>query len=334
MGDILRTLPAVQMLRRRFPASTIGWALDAGWQILLREQPEIDELLPLPRKQMSGVAMLPTAARYLASVRRFKADLTLDFHGNLRSGLVTFASRASHRFGYEGHQQKEGNRLFTTHRVPSGDRRCPRMERNLDLVAPLGVDSTALTVSELALPSTGRDEAGRLIHQHLNDRPFALLSPGVSVSQSYKKPPATLLAEGVRRCDSAGLKTLVVWGPGEEGDAHEVARLAGSGAILAPATSLPVLAALTEKARLFISGDTGPMHLACALGTPVVAVYGPTDPQVNQPWGLRTIAAFDPKVSYSGVKRLDRERGAYSAIDMQQLQSSFIAAIEQQLEKD
>ncbi|NIM00303.1 MAG: hypothetical protein GTN89_05205 [Acidobacteria bacterium] len=315
MGDILRTIPAVRLLRRELPAVKLGWVLNSSWEILLREHPDVNVTLPLPRKEWDAALVSPMRwPRLLAGVSRFRrtvagfgADLVLDFHANLRSGWIGRWSGAEVRLGYAGHQQKEGNHWFTTHRVPSGDRRTPRLERNLDLVAALGVPREPVPDAGLALPSSGREEAARI----LRDLPhrFALLSPSVSAKQAGKKPPAELLAAAVDRLHEQGLPTLVVWGPGEEDDAREVLDTARTPAGLAPPTTLPVLAALTERASVFMSGDTGPMHLACALSCPVLAFYGPTDPVVNQPWNVPFRAVYPPERLYTGIKKIDRRRG-------------------------
>lgn len=314
MGDILRTVPPVRLLRRRLPEATIGWVLDAGWEILLRDHPDIDITIPLPRKEWDALTsplgwpgLFGHVLRFRKRVADFDADLALDFHGNLRSGWIGRWSGAQVRLGYSGHQQKEGNHWFTTHRVPSGDRRTPRIERNLDLVEALGIAREPLPDAGLALPVAGREEAAGIVRDL--PRRFALLSSSVSAKQAAKKPPADLLAAAVDRLGQRGLTTLVVWGPGEEEDAREALAAAASAAILAPPTSLPVLAALIERAAIFLSGDTGPMHLACALNCPVLAFFGPTDPLVNRPWGAPFRTVYPPERLYTGIKKLDRERG-------------------------
>ncbi len=315
MGDILRTIPPVRMLRRRFPGAIVGWALNSGWAILLRDHPDVEVTLPLPRKAWDAALKSPLRwtwllgdlSRFRRLIRDFNADLVLDFHGNLRSGWIGRWSGAEVRLGYAGHQQKEGNHWFTTHRVASGERRTPRLERNLDLVAALGIEREPVPDAGLTLPSGGLDEAAAIVRD-LPDR-FALLSPSVSAKQAAKKPPADLLAAAVDRLHEHGIPTLVVWGPGEEEDARSVLEAIGSPAALAPPTSLPVLAALTERAALFVSGDTGPMHLACGLNCPVLAFYGPTDPVVNQPWNVPFRSLYPPDRRYTGIKKIDRRRG-------------------------
>ena len=315
MGDILRTVPAVRLVRRRFPEVRLGWVLDAGWEILLRDHPDLDTTLALPRKQWDAALSSPLrwpgliadVLRFRKRVAEFGADLTLDFHANARSGWIGRWSGAEVRLGYAGHQQKEGNHWFTTHRVPSGDRRTPRVERNLDLVAALGIEREPLPAAGLALPAGGREQAAAIVREW--PQRFAVLSPSVSAKQAAKKPPAGLLAAAVDRLAERGLPTLVVWGPGEEDDARVALAATESAAVLAPPTSLPVLAALIERAAVFLSGDTGPMHLACALDCPVLAFYGPTDPLVNRPWNVPFRTLYPPERLYTGIKKIDRQRG-------------------------
>src|SRR5262249_55338408 len=150
--------------------------------------------------------------------------LVLDFHGDLRAGLIGRWSGAGVRLGYAGHQQKEGNRLFTTHRVPPGDRRMPRIERNLDLVRALGfpvrpVPDAGLTISR-ADANAAADIAAAIPG---GPRPYAILGPGASRRQAYKKPPAALFGAAAAALERSGVAPVVAAGPGEEEDARAVA---------------------------------------------------------------------------------------------------------------
>jgi ADP-heptose:LPS heptosyltransferase len=312
LGDVLRTLPAVRLVRRGLPAARILWCVDDRWAAMLDGHPDLAGLVPFPRRDWNAITRSPAGwlrlpgavADWRSRLRRTAPELVLDFHGNLRSGLTAWLSGAPVRLGHAGHQQKEGNRLFTTHRAPAGDRRTPRIERNLDLVRALGLEVDPLPDAGLPVAEDARREAGSIGGER-----YAIIAPGVSRRQAYKKPPTGLLAEAARRLAAARIDPLVVFGPGEEEDARAVVEAAGGCARLAPPTSLPLLLALLADARLFVGGDTGPMHMACAVGCPVVALYGPTDPQVNAPWGVPHAALSPPNRVYTGIKREDRTRG-------------------------
>jgi ADP-heptose:LPS heptosyltransferase len=106
-----------------------------------------------------------------------------------------------------------------------------------------------------------------------------------------------------------------VYGP-DDNDAPNAGGAAGRpGARLAPDTTLGELAELLRGARVFVGGDSGPMHLACAVGCPVVALYGPTDPKVNEPWGVPFVAVFPPERAYTGIKKIDRSSGGFSGVE-------------------
>lgn len=322
MGDILRTLPAVRRLRTTLPRSRIVWLADDTWARVLDGHPDLDAVVALPRRELRVLGRKPSrwnewldvAARWRADLRDVAADIVLDFHGNLRSAMAGLLSGAPVRLGYEGHQQKEGNRLTTTHRVPAGDRRASRMDRNLRLVEALGARRDPLPDGGLTIDPAARRDALAMVADAGLRSPYAVISPGASAAQAYKRPPIDLLAEAATTLGNHGVESLAVYGPGEEADAHAVVEASAGAARLAPPTTLPQLQELLRDASMFVGGDTGPMHLACAVGCPVVAIYGPTDPAVNAPWGVPHRAVFPAERKYTGIKRIDREAGGFDGL--------------------
>jgi ADP-heptose:LPS heptosyltransferase len=323
MGDIVRTLPAVRLVRFSLPDARIHWLAWEPWTSLLSGHPELNAVVGLPRAAFRAQSRSPllwaglagSTRRLAREIRALQASLVLDFHGDLRSGLLGRLSGARVRLGYDGHQQKEGNRLLTTHRVVSGDRRTPRLERNLDLVRALGLAVRPVPDAGLIL-GDGEIAEARAIVSGLGVEPgaYAILSPGASVRQAYKKPPPTLFAAAARGLAELGLTPLVVHGPGEADDATRVVMAAAGSAYLAPPTALRTLAALIAGARVFVGGDSGPLHLACGLGCPVIGIYGPTDPLVNTPWGVPFEIVAPPERRYTGIKAIDRRFG-FEGID-------------------
>jgi ADP-heptose:LPS heptosyltransferase len=321
MGDVLRTLPAVRLLRRGLPEATIHWLVEPPWHLVLARHPDLDGVLEAPRAAWAAAAKRPPAWPALAAslrgfgrtLRGLAPGLVVDFHGNLRSGVLGRWSSAPVRLGYDGHEQKEGNRWLTTHRVASGERRTPRVERNLLLVRALGLADAPLPACELPLVERGREAARTLLHELPGGPPagLAVIAPGASQRQAYKRPPVDLLAAACRELAERSIRPLVVWGPGEEPEARAVVDAAQGKALLAPRTDLATLAALCSCAHVFVGGDTGPLHLACAVGCPVVGIYGPTDPQVNRPWSGHSRVVAPPGRRYTGIKRLDRASGGF-----------------------
>ncbi len=331
MGDILRTVPPVRLLRRALPRATIRWVVDDRWRIVLDGLSDLDEIMVLPRRDWDRRARSPfgwpgllrEVGTLRARLRESRTDIVLDFHGNLRSGLIGWLSGAPVRLGYGGHQQKEGNRWFSTHHVAAGARRTPRMERNLDLIRALGLPDCPLPLGDLPLARAGAAGAARMIRELCGPSgSVAVISPGASAAQAHKKPPAAPLAAAARRLASRGVTPLIVWGPGEEPDARRVVELAPDESVLAPPTDLRALAALLARARLFVGGDSGPLHLACASGCPVIGLYGSTDPVVNGPWGVPSRSVSPASRVYTGIKRHDRRAGGFTGLDPEQVESA------------
>ncbi len=323
LGDILRTLPAVRLVHSGLPGASIHWLAREPWTEFLEDHRDLDGVVAFPADALGRYGASPLAWPRLAAetrkgvqrVRRVGADLVLDFHGDLKSGLLGILSGAPTRLGYSGPQQREGNRLFTTHHVPAGPRRMSRIERNLLLVRALGLPHAPLPDAGLASTIPVVRAARALAASLAGDgHRYAVLAPGASRRQSYKKPPAPLLAAAARALARHEIAPIVVHGPGEEADAARAVGEAGGLARLAPPTDLRVLAELLRRAHVFVGGDSGPLHLACAVGCPVVALYGPTDPIINAPWGVPSAVVCPPGRAYTGVKRRDRRQGRFEGI--------------------
>jgi len=324
MGDIVRTLPAVRLLRFGLPDARLYWIAWEPWTQLLQGHADLDGVIAVPRSKIQTLVRSPlgwttaagTTGRLLARIRGLHAGLAVDFHGDLRAGLVGRWSGASVRLGYEGHQQKEGNQLFTTHRIPAGDRRTPRLERNLDLVRALGLPVRPVPDAGLAIPSADYRAAADIVASLTGRRgAYAILGPGASRRQAYKKPPPRLFAAAAAELARHDVTPIVAAGPGEDDDAARVLDACDGNARRAPATSLMTLAALLRRARVFVGGDTGPLHLACGVGCPVVGLYGPTDPLVNTPWNVPFAALFPPGRTYTGIKSKDRAAGGFDGLE-------------------
>jgi ADP-heptose:LPS heptosyltransferase len=323
MGDIVRTLPAVRLVRSGLPEARLYWAAWEPWAGILRDHPDLDGIVGLPRTTLRTLSRSPLSWPALAratseirtELRALDAGLALDFHGDLRTGLLGLMSGAPARLGYEGHQQKEGNRWFTTLRVPPGERRTPRLARNLDLVAALGLPIRPVPDAGIAIAPADVLTAQTIVRTLAGDGAYAVLNPGASRAQAYKKPPAALFAAAAHALAGRQVRPIVVHGPGEDADAERVVAAAGGVARLAPATTLKALAALIGQARVFVGGDSGPLHLACGMGCPVVGLYGPTDPVVNTPWNVPFAALTRPGATYTGIKAEDRVVNGFDGLE-------------------
>lgn len=292
LGDVARTLPALHALRRGYPEARIDWLVEARAAGVLEREPALDAVLRFPRERLSEAlrgARLPTLGRelrrFLRELRGREYDLVLDFHGILKSGILARLCGAPLRVGYAPPFGRELAWIFANHRAVLTPERASRFERNLGLVRYLGLEVALPEPPLLAIDAA----AGARIHAWLGDRPApVVVHPGSSSGTPYKRYALSDYAAVVRAIHSAsGRECAVSWGPTDDEceEAAELVRQAGSGARLAPETrDFADLAALLASSPLFVGSDSGPLHVAALLGTPVVQILGPTDPVENAPY--------------------------------------------------
>lgn len=293
LGDVVHALPLLDALRRAHPGAHIGWLVEDRAASLLVGHPQIDRVWVAPRSEASRLLrrgrLLAAAGVLLRFVRELRAAryaLTIDVQSNGRSSALAWASGARRRIGFSSVYAKEWAPWLSTERV-SPDRRLHKVARNLELLGPLGVDTRGarprLAISEAAR-ARARERTASL------GRPRVALHPGVSGFGAIKQwEPARFARTARRLAEEHGACCIVTWGPGERELAEGVVAASGGAARLAPRTdSILELAALYELCDLVVGGDTGPLHLAAALGVPVVGLYGPKDPEIYGPWDGRT----------------------------------------------
>ncbi len=298
LGDVVNALPAAAAIRAAFPGAFIGWLVETGSAALPAMHPGVDRVFVLDRKRAFGAIAapwrMPGAAgallRLFRGIRREGFDAALDFQGNFRSALATFLCGAVARIGFSSPRAREGSWLSYGVRVEPKPG-LHRLEQNLALLSGLGLPpATQPRFDALRIPGPER-EAARLglAAAAPGARGIAFMHPGASAFGDFKRwDPERFgrTAAGIR--ERLGLSVLVTRGPGEEPLAAAVAAASGGAAIVAPETpSLERLAALLSEGSLFVGGDTGPTHLAAALGVPTVAVFGPKDPKIYAPRGVR-----------------------------------------------
>ena len=290
VGDVVRTLPAVRLLRRTWPATRIAWAVEPGAAPLVTGHPDVDEVIVLERRALErGAWRRPLAALgmlrgFVATLSGFAPTLSLDFQSSFKSGLVARLSGAPVRVGFDAPQDREGSHLFANHRVLLPEPRISRVLRAAALARAAGAEDGPL-VADLALTVEDRRGAGAERARLAGDARLVALAPFSSVRQAWKRYPTERWATVAAGLAARGFAVGIVAGPAEQEEAR--ALCAAAGAHVLPTAPLPLkpLAALLGGSDLVISGDTGPMHLAWAAGAPVVAIYGPTDPVLNAPWG-------------------------------------------------
>jgi lipopolysaccharide heptosyltransferase I len=284
LGDIVHAIPVAAALRRAFPDARIDWLVSAKHREILDLVPVIDRRLAVnDRGGASAGASFLAAVREL---RRARYDAAIDLQGLIKSALFARASGARRVIGFASRHLREpiARLLYTeAHDVGGGgmfDRGDVRhvVDINLGLLAALGIDPG---VPEFPLEPVKSEVAARIREQ--TGGPYALVNPGAAWPNK-RWPPARLAAVAAALRQRHALPAVVIWGPGERELAEEVVAGAGAGTVLAPRTSIADLVALARGAAVMISGDTGPAHIAAAVGTPLVGIFGPTRPERNGPW--------------------------------------------------
>lgn len=291
VGDVLRTLPALHLIRRRYASLHLAWIVEDLSRDLLEGHPEIDQVIRFPRREIASDARRPhrLAARLRdlgRELRRHRFTIAVDFQGSLKSGILSVLSGAQARLGFAPGHAREMSSLFANRWVRPRTRWMNRVERNLLMSEALGATGDEVLMN---LPETAAEggAADRILREFASDgQPLVVLSPGTSRRQAHKRWPVDRFARlAAQLRGRLGAVPFVAWGPGEAEMASGIVKGSGGAAVLSPAIGLRALAALLRRASLFVGADTGPMHLAWGVGCPVVALFGPTDPRLNAPLG-------------------------------------------------
>ncbi len=307
MGDVLHTLPSVHALREALPEAFIGWLVEERWAELLcapgtarrgprsSARPLVDEVHTVNLKQWGKSPFSISTAQRIATVwndvRGANYDVAVDLQGAIRSAVLARFSGARAVYGATDPRESPASLWYTRKAVTRGQH---VIEQNLS-VAETVLQSMAVPPPRRAIAADSRcilprdSQAERRIEQRLAEsgiREFVILNPGAG--WGAKRWPAERYGEVASKLAAQGLRSILNCGPGEE----ELVRAAGTasgGTASAMSCTITELIALTRRARMFIGGDTGPLHLAAALRVPVVAIYGPTDPARNGPYGTHSI---------------------------------------------
>ena len=285
IGDVVRTIPAVKGLRERYPDAYIAWLVEEKSSDILADCPYLDRVMVFPRRQLVGRTGSRTRwlKEFVHELRRERFDTVLDFHGIFKSGVLARLSGAKERIGFHRTYTKEFNFLFINRAVVPPGERINRFERNISLVESLDAAPSNLDV-EIVVPDEVKRRVGELLEPFDKNRPLVAIHPTTSRpfklwdSGNYAKVADRLLTDGVAQ-------VLVTCGPGERDAAQQVVEQMQSPIPPVIETgSLREYAWLVKQADVYFGADTGPMHIASAMGTPIVAMFGPTDPVVNSPY--------------------------------------------------
>lgn len=317
MGDIIHTLPAAVALRQAFPDATLGWLVEERWAELLctpryprsgprsPQRPLVDRVHSVNirewRRALVSFKTWQQMTVASSDLRGTQYDAAIDFQGAIRSALLARWSRAAILYGDAQPRENAANMFYTrkvvlqangTHVVQQAQALAQAV---IAPAAAFPMDASTRT-AEAQVEFPVDPDAEQEIEQKIagltadiND--FMILNPGAG--WGAKMWPAERYAQVAKEFAKDGMCSLVNYGPGEEALAASV-EAASDGAARRVSCSVSELIELTRRARVFIGGDTGPMHLAAALKIPVVGIFGPTNPVRNGPFGTRSIVLRSP----------------------------------------
>lgn len=315
MGDILHALPAVTALRQIHPYWVIDWVVEPHWRPLLAaagaigqgpRQPIVDGLHlasakawgrnPLSRKTFHEIKMLRRA------LKAGSYDAVLDLQGAVRSALIARMA-GSHRLIGEAEPREWAARLLFTYRTPTTGAHV--IEQDVEVASAIAADPLTPVQPWLPVDPVAEAWADRVLPP-TDTQPAVLLNPGAG--WGAKRWPVERYAAVAQGLAERGFRVLVNAGPGEESLVEPIAAATGNG-VTPLISTLDQLIALTRRVALVIAGDTGPLHLACALRRPVVGIYGPTDPSRNGPFGTCAKVLRSPESRRDHSRRAAPEAG-------------------------
>ncbi len=288
IGDVIHTLPSVACLRRRYPDAHITWIIEEAAADLIRNHPHVDRVIVSSRKRWlreirQGNIRKPfreaNAMLHLLQDRTY--DLVIDFHGLFKSAVFVFLSRGRRKLGYDSMQELSG--LFLNEKIPE-DMNKHAVDRYLDFLRYLGVEDPT---PEFLIPyaDENRRKIDRLLDTNGIDRqrPLVAVSPvALWDTKLWQEEKFAELADRI----AGELNCQVVLTGQDRIILDRIGALAKRPPVnLGGMTTLRDLACLYQKASVLVTTDSGPMHLAAAVQTPVVALFGPTDPGRTGPYG-------------------------------------------------
>jgi heptosyltransferase-1 len=292
LGDVVHVLPVLTALRRHLPEGKLGWVVEERVAPVLAGHPDLNELLVVRldawRRRPFSRRTLRELGGFVSALDRFAPEVVLDLMGNHKAGVIAALTLSDHRIGFARRHRREPSSAVWINQgvVPRGTH---AVDRALSLLDALGLPREPPDFGGEKLFREEPEAAQEIFASRPG--PYVLLHPGAGWANKVY-PPAWWGRAARRLHEATGLPTWVAAARGEERLAAGVEAEGGEAVQVVPAPDLPTLAALIRRARLMLGGDSGPTHLARALGTPVLMVLGPTDPARHGPYGAPENAVF------------------------------------------
>lgn len=310
LGDVIHALPVAHALRHALPTAHLTWVVEAREQAILEGNPDLDAVISVDtrrwRRSLTSFAGLARVSRAIREIRRglidARFDIVIDLQGLLKSGLIAGLSGARGRIGFSRRFCRESlNVFFTNQRVTPSASHVHVVEQYLALLEPLKV-----LPQEIAFPIPVNvaieRRMGDFLHEHgvKPHESIVALNPGAGRPEKrWSLAGYRELAE--RIAIETGARILLLWGPGEAELARAISDETTIRPVLAPHTSILEMAALLRRCHLVVGSDTGPIHLAAALGVNTIGLYGPTRAARNGPYGRHARSIQSPTGAMAGI---------------------------------
>ena len=312
IGDAILTMPVACALRAHFPGAFLGWVVEKKAAPMVREHPAVDEVIELERGWFTSLRGIRNTK---AILRGYRFDTSIDCQGLTKSAMAGWLAGARTRIGYLGKHGGEITPWLNNRFVQPTSSHI--VDRSLELLRPLGIETPRVDW-QMPIPESARNWASDW-RRTLPAQRVAILNPGATAASKMWEPDRFgQLAQIIHK--RHGYRSVAVWGGATERQMAEwIVRHSGGTAMLAPDTNLHQLAALIDQSDLFVSGDTGPLHMAVALAVPTIGLYGATRPGDSGPY--QQIALQN---AYESGSRRHRRRADNTA--MRQIHVSDVCA--------
>ena len=295
IGDIIHTLPSLNAIKNVFPDSKISWIVEEKSKEILLGNKNIDKLYIVDTrrwrkdifKPVLFLSVIKEVKGFFNTLRNENFDLAFDFQGLIKSGIITFFSNAKFSIGFDKKNCREPlNALFTKLKVTPSKGEEHMVNKNLSLLKKLGIRVNG-NEFRLIYPNPEIHKLADKIFSkyNLDRRKFTVgIYPGGGwVTKRWETDKFAILCDNLK--ESFNPQILLISGKGEEHLVEEIKNKVKNKPFVISNTTLKELTALISRIDLFIGGDTGPLHIASAIGIPTVAIFGPSDPSKNGPYG-------------------------------------------------
>ena len=293
IGDVVHSLPFLEVLRDRFPLATIDWVIEEGASDIAEDHPDIDRLIVFPRKswlkrfikkgEYIGVAR--EVANFIKGFKKRRYDIVVDLQGLLKSGILTFLANGKRKIALNG--GREGSSIFINERVAIPDPDIHALDRYLCIARYLGATNLVWN-GQIPIYNADNRYVDYLLGQIGNTRTMVAVSPMAKwESKLWELNRFSSLADKI--IEKLGAEVIFTGSQGDRAATEDIlSGMKGRALNLAGDTTLKELACLYQRCAVVICTDTGPMHIAAAMDSPiVVALFGPTSPLRTGPYGSR-----------------------------------------------